>query len=284
MCLWGFFPIVFPLKWSLKIHWGFRSIYNSVSRFLLLWDLLLCVFYSKSISSINRCSCLIFHGGAPIQPDIPNQTFWECIPCSNFLPSVPAGQCHSLFSFTPQSDPLCWSREQNRKWAMTPSPSTWVPLLTHGVMLTSAVTCLTWGSPTWREKGISAVPNQLSASLVTPASSVNQLKRKWYQAQPVHWNDCRRRNYYPVITLIIFFYPFSFFFPHKAQHHFYPEYAMEREERSRRGRRLLSSWQAEAHTRWSFGIFWPKMDSCKHMAKAHKCISRKDMGIPLRRY
>lgn len=38
------FSIVFPLKWSLKIHWGFSNIYNSVCRFLLLYNLLFCVF------------------------------------------------------------------------------------------------------------------------------------------------------------------------------------------------------------------------------------------------
>lgn len=84
MCLWGFFPIVFPLKWSLKIHWGFSCSYNSVSRFLLLWDLLLCVFYFKSISGVNRCT--LFCEAAPMQPDMPNQIFWECIPCTSFLP------------------------------------------------------------------------------------------------------------------------------------------------------------------------------------------------------
>lgn len=131
-----------------------------------------------------------------------------------FLPSIPGCQCQGLFSSAPQSDPLCWSKEQNREWAMTPSPSPWVPQLTHGVISTSTITCLTWGSPTWREKGISAVPNQLSASLVTPASSVNRLKRKRYQAQPIHWNYCSRRNCYPAITQVVCFLTFFFlFFP-----------------------------------------------------------------------
>lgn len=169
MCLWGFFPIVFPLKWSLKIHWGFRGIYNSVSRFLPLWDLLLCVFQSKSISGVSRCSFLIFPYAAPIQPDAPSQIFWEFIPRNYLLPSIPAAQCQGLLSLGLRSDPVCWCEEQTRRWAVTLCPSTWVPRLPHWFMLTSTVMCLTWWCPTWGEEGISAVPNKFSASLVTPA-------------------------------------------------------------------------------------------------------------------
>lgn len=230
------------------------------------------MFSSKTISVVNRCICLLFHEAAPIQSDRPNQTFWECIPCSHFHPFMPAVQCQGLFSSTPHRNPLWWSKEQNRKWAMTPSPNTWVSQLAHGFMLTSTVTCLTR-----REKDISAVPNQLSASLVIPASSANQLKRKWYQAQPIHWNDCSRRNYYPVIIQIIMFTLFLSFFPINFSTNFIQNMLWKEKrgvEGEGEGRRLFPGWQAEAHPSWSCEIFWLKMDSCKHVAKGHKCISR----------
>lgn len=80
-----------------------------------------------------------------------------------------------------------------------------------------------------------------------------------------------------------YFYPFSFFLPHKPQHQFYPEYAMGRGKGKGKGekgekRRLFSGWQAEASPSWSLGTFWPKMISCKPVclisAEGHKCISR----------
>lgn len=108
-------------------------------------------------------------------------------------------------------------------------------------------------------------------------SSANQLKRKWYQAQPIHWNDCSRRNYYPVIIQIIMFTLFLSFFPINFSTNFIQNMLWKEKrgvEGEGEGRRLFPGWQAEAHPSWSCEIFWLKMDSCKHVAKGHKCISR----------
>lgn len=154
MCLWGFFPIVFSLKWSLKIHWGFSNICNSVSGFLPLWDLLICspdpslVYAGAALSSsmkLHLCSQMhqARHFG---NASLANASFLP-----HLLHSGPRSFLPCSFQW---SSLLTHGADQEVRWDtapqhLSPSPSTWF-------MLTSVVMCLT----RW-EEGISAVPNHV---------------------------------------------------------------------------------------------------------------------------